>query len=166
MSGYKKLGRSSQQRKAMLRNLVTNLIYLGEIKTTECRAKETKRLAEKLITLAIKNRNDFKKVAVQRNIYKKDKQGKRTGKELVLENIKKDNPDRLNARRKMLKNFYPVYERPDEKKKKRLQRVDLPAKMFEEIAARYADRNGGYTRIIKLGWRKGDAAEMVLLRLV
>ena len=82
--------------------------------------------------------------------------------------IKKDNPSRLHARREMLKVLYPVTEVPTEAagKKKNTKKVDLVAKLFDEIAPKYADRNGGYTRIVKIGQRKGDGALEVLLELV
>ncbi len=113
MKGYKKLGRDSAHRKAMLRNLVTDLLREGRISTTLDRAKETRRAAEKMITLA--KRGD------------------------------------LHARRQVLAYVY------DEA---------TVTKLFEEIAPKYADRNGGYTRIMKLGPRRGDCAEVVFLELV
>jgi len=113
MSGYRKLGRESAHRKAMLRNLVTDLLREGRITTTEMRAKEARRMAEKMITL-----------------------GKRGD---------------LHARRQALAYIY------DE---------DVVKKLFDEIAPDYEDRHGGYTRILKLGQRRGDAAEEVYLELV
>ena len=113
MKGYRKLGRNSAHRKSMLRNLVTDLFREGRIQTTDCRAKEARREAEKLITLA--KRGD------------------------------------LHARRQVLAYVF------DE---------TVVAKLFDEIAPKYADRNGGYTRILKLGPRQGDCAEVVFLELV
>ncbi|WIV13180.1 50S ribosomal protein L17 [Proteiniborus sp. MB09-C3] len=113
MAKLRKLGRPTDHRKAMLRNLVTSLLRNGKIETTETRAKETKRMAEKMITLA--KRGD------------------------------------LHARRQVLAYVY------DETVVKNL---------FDEIAPKYADRNGGYTRMLKLGPRRGDAAETVILELV
>ena len=113
MPGYRKLGRSSAHRKAMLRNLVTDLLREGRITTTDTRAKEARRQAEKMITLA--KRGD------------------------------------LHARRQVLAYVF------DE---------DVVTKLFDEIAPKYADRNGGYTRILKLGPRQGDCAEVVFLELV
>ena len=113
MPGYRKLGRPSAHRKSMLRNLVTDLFREGRIQTTDMRAKETRRIAEKLITLA--KRGD------------------------------------LHARRQAMEFIF------DE---------TVVAKLFDEIAPKYADRNGGYTRILKLGKRQGDAAEVVFLELV
>ncbi len=113
MPGYKKLGRPSAHRKSMLRNLVTDLFKYGRIQTTQDRAKETRRIAEKMITLA--KRGD------------------------------------LHARRQVLAYVF------DE---------STVTKLFEDIAPKYADRNGGYTRILKLGPRQGDNAEVVFIELV
>ena len=113
MPGYRKLGRDSAHRKAMLRNLVTDLLREGRIQTTEHRAKEARRQAEKMITL-----------------------GKRGD---------------LHTRRQAMAYIY------DE---------SVVTKLFEEIAPKYADRQGGYTRILKLGPRQGDNAEVVFLELV
>lgn len=177
-SGYRKLGRTSSQRKALLRNQVTNLLYHGKIKTTETRAKEVKRIAEKLITLAVKEKDNFTEVEVIAKVAKKDESGKRVKKEVngkrvtvydeVKKTIKKDTPTRLNARRKMLSVLYPITEVPKDGKKVRKlsKKIDMPAKLFDEIAPKYTDRKGGYTRIIKLGMRKGDGAPEVILELV
>ena len=113
MPGYRKLGRNTAHRKAMLRNLVTDLLREGRISTTDTRAKEAGRIAEKMITLA--KRGD------------------------------------LHARRQVLSFVY------DE---------TVVTKLFEEIAPKYAERNGGYTRMLKLGPRRGDCAEVVFLELV
>ncbi len=113
MPGYRKLGVKTAHRKSMLRNLVTDLLREGRIQTTECRAKEARREAEKMITL-----------------------GKRGD---------------LHARRQVL--AYVVDE-------------DVVTKLFDEIAPRYEERHGGYTRILKLGPRRGDTAEVVFLELV
>lgn len=178
MSGYRKLGRTSSQRKALIRNQVTNLLYHGKIRTTESKAKEIRRVAEKLITLAVKEKDNFSEVTVKAKVAKKDANGKRikenvNGKRVTVfddveKTIKKDNPSRLNARRKILSVLYNVTETPADGKKKRVntKTVDMVAKMFDEIAPKYAERNGGYTRIIKLGARKGDGAEEVIIELV
>ena len=177
-SGYRKLGKTTPQRKALLRNQVTNLLYHGKIKTTETRAKEVKRIAEKLITLAIKEKDNFEEVTVMAKVARKDADGKRVkevvdGKKVTVydeveKTIKKDMPSRLHARRQMLKVLYPVKEVPTAQagKKKNTKEVDMVDKMFSEIAPKYADRNGGYTRIVKIGQRKGDAAMEVLIELV
>ena len=178
MAGYRKLGRTSSQRKAMIRSQVTALLYHGSIKTTEARAKEIRKVAEGLIALAVKEKDNFETVTVSAKVAKKDAEGKRVkevvnGKKVtvydeVQKEIKKDKPSRLHARRQMLKVLYDVTEVPTAAagKKKNTKKVDLTAKLFDEIAPKYASRNGGYTRIVKIGQRKGDAAMEVLLELV
>ena len=178
MAKYRKLGRTSSQRKALLRSQVTALIENGKIVTTEARAKEVKKMAEKLITLAVKEKDNFETVKVTAKVARKDSEGKRVkevvdGKKVTVydeveKTIKKDMPSRLHARRQMLKVLYPVKEVPTEgaKRKKNTKQVDLCDKLFTEIAPKYADRNGGYTRIIKIGQRKGDGALEVVLELV
>ncbi|MBR6321531.1 MAG: 50S ribosomal protein L17 [Lachnospiraceae bacterium] len=178
MAGYRKLGRTSNQRKALLRNQVTALLSNGKIVTTEAKAKEVRRIAEGLIALAVKERDNYDTVTVQAKVARKDKDGKRVkevvdGKRVTVydtveKTIKKDQASRLHARRQMLKVLYGVTEVPEENKgrKKLTKSVDMPKKLFEEIAPKYANRNGGYTRIVKIGQRKGDAAMEVLLELV
>ena len=178
MAKYRKLGRTSSQRKALLRNQVTALLNNGKIKTTEAKAKEIRKIAEGLIALAVKEKDNFEEVTIKAKVAKKDAEGKRVkevvdGKKVTVyeeveKTIKKDNPSRLHARRQMLKVLYPVTEVPTAAagKKKNTKEVDLVDKLFTEIAPKYADRNGGYTRIIKIGQRKGDAAMEVILELV
>ena len=178
MAGYRKLGRTSSQRKAMIRSQVTALLYHGSIKTTEARAKEIRKVAEGLIALAVKEKDNFETVTVSAKVAKKDAEGKRVkevvnGKKVtvydeVQKEIKKDKPSRLHARRQMLKVLYDVTEVPTAAagKKKNTKSVDLTAKLFDEIAPKYVNRNGGYTRIVKIGQRKGDGAMEVLLELV
>ena len=178
MAKYRKLGRPSDQRKALLRNQVTNLLYHGKIRTTETRAKEVRKIAEGLIAMAVREMDNFETVTVTAKVPQKDASGKRVkevvdGKKVTKyteqqKEIKKDKPSRLHARRQMMKVFYPVTEIPSEAKgrKRNTKEVDMVAKMFDEIAPKYANRNGGYTRIIKIGQRKGDAAMEVLLELV
>jgi large subunit ribosomal protein L17 len=178
MSEYRKLGRTSSQRKALLRNQVTNLLYHGKITTTEAKAKEIRGLAEKLITLAVKEKDNFTEVEVTAKVAKKDENGKRVkevqnGKKVtvfeeVKKTIKKDNPSRLNARRKILSVLYPVTETPADGRKVRSNtvNVDMAKMLFEEIAPKYVGRNGGYTRVIKIGARRGDGAETVIIELV
>ena len=202
MAKYRKLGRTSSQRKALLRNQVTALFNNGKIVTTDAKAKEVKKIAEGLIALAVREKDNFETVKVTAKVARKDKDGKRVkqivdkndptkvlaeshrdkdGKIVRIENgvtvtvydevekeIKKDLPSRLHARRQMLKVLYPVTEVPTENKgkKKATKEVDLVAKLFDEIAPKYANRNGGYTRIIKIGQRKGDGALEVVLELV
>ena len=178
MSKYRKLGRNSSQRKAMLRNQVTALIYNGKIVTTEARAKEVRKIAEGLIAMAVKEKDNFEEVTIKAKVPRKDKDGKRAkevvdGKRVTIfdevdKTIKKDKPSRLHARRQMLKVLYPVTYVPKEAagKKRNTKEVDLVAKLFDEIAPKYVSRNGGYTRIVKIGQRKGDGALEVLLELV
>ena len=178
MAKYRKLGRTSDQRKALIRNQVTALLYNGKIVTTEAKAKEVRKVAEGLIALAVKEKDNFEEVTVTAKVPRKDAEGKRVkevvdGKKVtvydeVKKTIKKDMPSRLHARRQMLKVLYPVKEVPTEgaKRKKNTKQVDLCDKLFTEIAPKYADRNGGYTRIIKIGQRKGDGALEVVLELV
>ena len=201
MAKYRKLGRNSSQRKALLRNQVTALLYRGKIVTTEAKAKEVRKIAEGLIALAVKEKDNFETVKVTAKVPRKDKDGKRVkqivdkdtgkvlseahrdkeGKILRIENgvtvtvydevekeIKKDMPSRLHARHQMLKVLNPVTEVPTTNagKKKNTKEVDMVAKLFDEIAPKYVGRNGGYTRIIKIGQRKGDGALEVVLELV
>lgn len=185
MAMYRKLGRTSAQRKALLRNQVTALINNGRIVTTEAKAKEVKKIAEGLIALAVKEKDNYEMVKVTAKVPVKDKDGKRVkevvdGKkvtkfETVEKEIKKDMPSRLHARRQMLKVLNPVTNSlvkdkdgnmVTSNKKKDQKEVDLVAKLFDEYAPKYADRKGGYTRIVKIGLRKGDAAMEVVLELV
>ena len=201
MAKYRKLGRTSSQRKALSRNQLTALLAHGKIVTTQAKAKEVQKIVDGLIALAVKEKDNFETVTVTAKVARKDKDGKRVkqiidkdtkavlsethrdkdGKILRIENgvtvtvydevekeIKKDLPSRLHARRQMLKVLYPVVEVPQEAagKKRNTKEVDLVAKLFDEYAAKYAGRKGGYTRIIKIGQRKGDAALEVILELV
>ncbi len=178
MAGYRKLGRTSSQRKALLRNQVTNLIYHGQIKTTVSKAKEVRKIAEKLIALSVKEKDNYETVTVTQKVPKKTADGKRVkevvdGKKVtqfenVEKTVKKDSATRLHARRQILKVLYPVKEVPEKNagKKVNTKQVNLVDKLFDEIAPKYADRNGGYTRIIKMGPRRGDGAEEVIIELV
>ena len=160
MAKYRKLSRTSAQRKALLRGQVTSLVANGKIVTTEAKAKEVQKIVEGLIALAVKEKDNFETVKVNAKVAKKDKDGKRVkevvdGKkvtvyETIEKEIKKDAPSKLHARRQMLKVLY----------------TDETNKLFDEIAPKYVNRNGGYTRIVKIGQRKGDAAMEVLLELV
>jgi len=173
MAGYRKLGR-----KALLRNQVTNLLYHGKIVTTEAKAKEIRKIAEGMIALAVKEKDNYDTVTVTAKVARKDKDGKRVkevvdGKKVTVydnveKTIKKDKASRLHARRQMLKTLYTVTEVPAEAaaKKKNTKTVDVTDKLFDEIAPKYVSRNGGYTRIVKIGPRKGDAAMEVLIELV
>ena len=178
MAKYRKLGRTSSQRKALLRGQVTQLLANGKIVTTESKAKEVRKIAEGLIAMAVREKDNFEEVTVTAKVARKDKDGKRVkevvdGKKVTVydeveKEIKKDLPSRLHARRQMLRVLYPITEVPaaNAGKKRNTKAVDMPAKLFDEIAPKYADRNGGYTRIIKIGQRKGDAAMEVVIELV
>jgi len=201
MAKYRKLGRTSSQRKALLRNQVTALLYRGKIVTTEAKAKEVRKIAEGLIAMAVKEKDNFETVKVTAKVARKDKDGKRVkqivdkntkavlsethrdkdGKILKIENgmtvtvydevekeIKKDLPSRIHARRQIMKVLYPVKEVPATPagRKKNTKQVNLADKLFDEYGPKYANRKGGYTRIIKIGPRKGDAAMEVVLELV
>ena len=178
MAGYRKLGRTSSQRKALIRSQVTALLDHGKIRTTETRAKEIRKVADGLIAMAVREKDNYETVKVTAKVPRRDKDGKRVkevvdGKKVTVfdeveKEIKKDNASRLHARRQMLKVLYGVTEVPAAAagKKKNTKEVDLVAKLFDEIAPKYVSRNGGYTRIVKIGPRKGDAAMEVLLELV
>ena len=174
MAINRKLGRTTDQRLSILRTLTTDLILHGKIETTEARAKEVKSIADSLISLAIKEKDNFEMVDVKVSRAKLDEKGNKVtekvtsknGKEYlkvvreeVTESRQKDMPSRLNERRKMMKNINKV-------KGSDGKNIDLTAKLFNEIAPKYADRNGGYTRIVKLGQRRGDGAEVVILQLI
>ena len=174
MAMYRKLGRKSDVRRALLRSQATALIANGKIITTEARAKEVRRVVEPLIALAAKEKDNFETVTVTAKVPKKDANGKRVkeerdGKKVtvfdeVKKEIKKDKPSRMNARRKIMSVLNGVTEVGA--KKRDTKKVDLAAKLFDEYGPKYAERNGGYTRIVKIGQRKGDAAMEVLLELV
>ena len=178
MAKYRKLGRTSDQRRALLKNQVTALLYRGKIVTTEAKAKEVAKIAEGIIALAVKEKDNFEMVKVTAKVARKDKDGKRVkevvdGKKVTVydeveKEIKKDLPSRLHARRQMLKTLVPVTEVPtgNAGKKRGTKSVDVVAKIFDEVAPKYASRNGGYTRIVKIGQRKGDGAMEVVLELV
>ena len=178
MAKYRKLGRTSDQRKALLRNQVTALLHNGKIMTTEAKAKEIQKIVEGVIAKAVKEKDNYEVVKVQAKVAVKDKDGKRvkevvdgkkvTKYETVEKEIKKDLPSRVHARRQIMKAIYSVTVVPTAAagKKRGTKEVDLVAKLFDEIAPKYVDRKGGYTRIVKVGQRKGDAAMMVLIELV
>jgi len=169
MAKYRKLSRTSSQRKALLRNQVTELLYHGKIVTTEAKAKEVKKIAEHIITLGVKEKDNF-----EAKVARKDKDGKRVkevvdGKKVTVydtvdKKIKKDSASRLHARRQMMQVLYTPTAKGA--KKSETHKVDMANFVFDEIAPKYVDRKGGYTRIVKIGPRKGDAAMEVVLELV
>ena len=178
MAKYRKLSRTSDQRKALLRNQATMLLYHGKIVTTEAKAKEIRKIVEPLIAMAVREKDNFETVTVTAKVPRKNAEGKRVkevvnGKKRTVydeveKEIKKDSPSRLHARRQMMKVLYPITEVPEKGagRKKNTKQVDMVEKMFSEIAPKYVNRNGGYTRIVKIGPRKGDGAMEVLIELV
>ena len=174
MATNRKLGRTTDIRNAMLRTLSTDLILHGRIQTTEARAKEVKAIVDSLISLAIKEKDNFEMVDAKVVTAKLDSKGNKVtemaksknGKEYLkvvkeerTESRQKDMPSRLNARRKMMTKLNKV---KDEKG----NNIVLIGKLFNEIAPKYEGRVGGYTRIVKAGPRKGDGAEVAILELV
>ena len=145
MAKYRKLSRTSDQRKALLRNQVTNLLYHGKIVTTEAKAKEIRKIAESLIAMAVREKDNFETVTVTAKVARKDADGKRVkevvdGKKVtvydeVQKEITKDAPSRLHARRQMAKVFYSVKEVPAKGagRKKNTKDIDMTKKMYEEI---------------------------------
>ena len=170
MALYRKLGKSTDQRMAILRNQVSELIWKNQIETTVQKAKEVRRLAEKLITLAVDNYEDT--VTVSKTM--RDSKGKIVNKEVI-----NDGPKKLSARRKIMANIRDLQELKLRKEtvtsyKMRTSQVNHPIveKLFNDIAPKYAGRAkdkgqaGGYTRIIRTGFRRGDNAEMAIIQLV
>ena len=174
MAKNRKLGKPTDQRLAMLKNQTTDLLVHGKIETTESRAKEVKAIADSIIALAIKEKDNFEEVEVKVVKAKLDSKGNKetekvtskNGKEYLrvvkqetTEKRQKDMPSRLNARRKIMAKTNKVKDSEG-------NNIDLPAKLFGEIAENYKDRVGGYTQIIRMGARRGDSAEKVILKLV
>lgn len=174
MATNRKLGKTTDIRLAMLKTQVTDLMLHGKIETTEARAKEVKAIADSLISLAVKEKDNFETVDVKVVKAKLDSKGNKVtelaksknGKEYLkvvkeetTEKRQKDMPSRLNARKKIMTKINKVKDSDG-------NNIDLTAKLFGEIAEKYKDRVGGYTQIIKVGARKGDNAEKVILKLV
>ena len=174
MATNRKLGRTTDIRNAMLKTLTTDLILKGKVETTEARAKEVKAIADSIIALAIKEKDNFETVEVKVSRAKLDEKGNKVTelakskngneylkvvRETTTEKRKKDMPSKLNARRKIMRNVNKVKDADG-------KNVDIPTKLFDEIAPKYKDVKGGYTRIIKKGQRRGDAAETVILELI
>ena len=170
----RKLGRPTDQRVAILKNLTTDLIWHEKVETTLARAKETQSIVDSLIALAIKEKDNYEEVNQKVVVAKRDSKGNKetevakskNGKEFLkvvkeetTEKRQKDNPSRLQARRKM---FTKINKVKDENG----NNVDLTDKLFNVLAPRYASRVGGYTQIIRKANRRGDSAETVILKLV
>ena len=165
-----KLGRTSKERNALLRNLASQLLWYGKIETTAAKAKELRSYVEKLITKAVNTYDD----TVEYEVTKKDSKGKE-----VKVTAVKDGAKKLAARRAIMAKTYDLQEIKafNEKKseyKARTADVQHPLmdKLFNELAPKYAARaeelgqGGGYTRIYLLGERRGDAAQMAIIELV
>ncbi len=162
MATNRKLGRTTDIRLAMLKAQLTDLILHEKIETTEARAKEVKAMADSIIALAVKEKDNFETVDVKVSKAKLDSKGNKETelvkskngkeylkvvKEVTTEKRQKDMPSRLNARRKMMKTLNKVKDSEG-------NNIDLTSKLFNEIAPKYEGRVGGYTRILKLGQRK------------
>ena len=165
-----KLGKTAEQRQAMLRNQASELLWYGKITTTEARAKALQPYVEKIITKAIKVYDDN----IETEVVKSDKKGK----EIKVKSIK-DSPKKLAVRRNLMAKLRDLQEVKgfNEKKsefKKRTADIQHPLmeKLFNEIAPKYAQRKeelgqgGGYTRIYLLGTRRGDGAEEAIIELI
>jgi large subunit ribosomal protein L17 len=166
----RKLNRPTDQRMAVMRSLATNLLWYGKIETTLAKAKDLRSYAEKILTKAINTYEDVVKV----NKTVVDAKGEKTQKEVVNDGAKK-----LAARRDIMSKLYDIQEIRAEKESKadfvkRTEDIKHPLieKIFNVYAPKYAKRNadngisGGYTRIVKLGTRNGDNAEMAIIELI
>lgn len=174
MPGYRKLGRATDQRIAILKNMVTTLIETGKVETTEARAKEVRNIAEKLITLAVHEVDNYTSKQVKVSSAKLDAKGNKVKKSVTSKNGKSyevvereektemvtvDSPSRLQARRTAMRYLRRTKDANGQNK-------NVANILFNEVAPRYKERAGGYTRMYKLGARRGDGAEVVLLQLV
>lgn len=165
-----KLGRTAEQRIALLRNQASELLWYGKITTTKAKAKELQSYVEKIITKAIKVYDENEEI----DVVKTDKKGK----EITVKSVK-DSPKKLAVRRQLMGKLRDLQEvKPFAEKKsdfkKRTEDIQHPLmeKLFNEIAPKYAQRaeelgqGGGYTRIYLLGARRGDGAEEAIIELV
>ncbi len=174
MANPRKLGRATANRNAMLRGLTTALLQNGRIETTEARAKEVKKIAERLIADAVREADNYTTKAQTVSAAKVDAKGKKVTKIATSKNGKKytvvdrevttkmatvDNPSRLHARRQAIAYIYQV-------KDENGNNLKVVNKLYDELAQKYKNTNGGYTRMYKIGCRRGDAAPMAVLELV
>ncbi|MDD4367753.1 MAG: L17 family ribosomal protein [Oscillospiraceae bacterium] len=174
MSGHRKLGRTPDIRLSMLRGLTTDLLVKGKITTTETRAKEVRKIAEQLITLAVKYQDAFETRDVLVSKAKLDSKGhkalkRKTSKngveydvverELTTAQQQVDSPARLAARRQAMKWLV----QSESKDGKTVNPVNI---LFNDVAPKYNGRSGGYTRITAVGPRRGDAALMAVIELI
>lgn len=168
--GNSKLGKRTDQRMAMLKNQVSELLWYGEIETTVDRAKSVRQLAEKLITIALRTYQDEVKVKKNTTNAKGEK---------VEVEFTNDGPKKLAARRRLMAELIDLQEIKGEKESKsdykaRIKDTKHPLieKMFKEYAPKYDARNqennqaGGYTKILKTGFRRGDAAQTCIIKLI
>lgn len=174
MATQRKIGFPTDRRMAVLRGLTTALLVNGKITTTEARAKEVQKIAEKLISKAANESGNFTSKSVKVSKARTDSKGVRTmvtatskngakfkkmEREIKTEMRTVDNPSRLAARKSAIRYIYRFKDGEG-------RRINVVNKLFNDIGPKYKDRNGGYTRIYKIGPRKGDAAEMAILELV
>ena len=171
----RKMGRASDQRTAMLRSMVTAFVINGKLETTTARAKEVSAIVEKLITDAVKEKDNFTTKEVTVSSAKLDGKGKKVlttkttkdgkrkydvvDREIKTKTVTVDAPSRLAARRDAM---YWLHKSHDEEGIV----INPVNKLYDEIAPRYAGRNGGYTRVVKIGARRGDGSEMAILEFV
>ncbi|MCL2672388.1 MAG: 50S ribosomal protein L17 [Clostridiales bacterium] len=159
----RKFSRTSAPRAALLRNQTTALLWNGKIVTTEAKAKEIRSIAEKLITLAVRTYKDVEVV---------EKQTRNAKQQVIKVEREQDKASKLHARRQIMSYLYDVRlvrgkdEKKDDFEERKVARHPVVEKLFREIAPKYDGRSGGYTTIHKLGPRRGDAAEMVVIELV
>lgn len=174
MPAQRKLGRATDVRLSMLRGMVTTLIINGRIETTEARAREVKRIAEKLITLAIREKDNFTTRELTVSAAKLDAKGRKVLKSATSKNGRKydvvsremkttmvqvDAPSRLAARHQLALWLNKSHDSEGNV----INPINI---LFDTVAPKYVGRSGGYARIIKLGARRGDASEMALLELI
>ncbi len=174
MPAQRKLGRATDMRLSILRGMVTTLILTGKIETTEARAKEVKRIAEKLITMAIKEKDNFSTTEVTVSTAKLDAKGRKVLKSATSKNgnkydvvdretkkemVQVDSASRLAVRRQLMLWLNKSHDAKG-------NTINPVNHLFDTVAPKYAGRAGGYARIIKLGARRGDASEMAILELI